>query len=68
MFSVLIFLLSCVANHSILNLHRIVLDLYLCNRLASVLFLLSQGVQLFRIHNVNEVKQGILVYEEILTN
>ncbi len=36
--------------------------------LASVLFLLSQGVQLFRIHNVNEVKQGILVYEEILTN
>ena len=36
--------------------------------LASVLFLLSQGVQLFRIHNVNEVKQGILVYEEILSN
>ena len=36
--------------------------------LASVLFLLSQGVQLFRIHNVNEVKQGILVYEKILTN
>ena len=36
--------------------------------LASVLFLLSQGVQLFRIHNVNEVKQGILVYEKILSN
>ena len=36
--------------------------------LASVLYLLSQGVQLFRIHNVNEVKQGILVYEEILSN
>ena len=36
--------------------------------LASVLFLLSQGVQLFRIHNVNEIKQGILVYEKILLN
>ena len=36
--------------------------------LASVLYLLSQGVQLFRIHNVNEVKQGILVYEKILSN
>ncbi len=36
--------------------------------LASVLFLLSQGVQIFRVHNVNEVKQGILVFENILLN
>ena len=36
--------------------------------LASVLFLLSQGVQLFRVHNVNEVKQGILVFKKILSN
>ncbi len=35
---------------------------------ASVLFLLSQGVQIFRIHNVNEVKQGILVFNKILEN
>ena len=34
--------------------------------LASVLFLLSQGVQIFRVHNVREVKQGILVFKEIL--
>ena len=34
--------------------------------LASVLFLLSQGVQIFRVHNVNEVKQGILVFKKIL--
>jgi len=34
--------------------------------LASVLFLLSQGVHIFRVHNVNEVKQGILVFEKIL--
>ena len=34
--------------------------------LASVLFLLSQGVQMFRVHNVREVKQGILVFEKIL--
>ena len=36
--------------------------------LASVLFLLSQGVQIFRVHNVNEVKQGIMVFEKILLN
>ncbi len=33
--------------------------------LASVLFLLSQGVQIFRVHNVREIKQGILVFEKI---
>ena len=36
--------------------------------IASVLYLLSQGVQIFRVHNVNEVKQGILVFEKILNN
>ncbi len=35
--------------------------------IASVLFLLSQGVQIFRVHDVNEVKQGILVFEKILS-
>ena len=35
---------------------------------ASVLFLLSQGVQIFRVHNVNEIKQGILVFNRILYN
>ena len=34
--------------------------------LASVLFLLMQGVQIFRVHNVREIKQGILVFKEIL--
>ena len=36
--------------------------------LASVLYLLSQGVQVFRVHNVNEVKQGILVFDKIIFN
>ena len=36
--------------------------------LASVLFLLSQGVQIFRVHNVSEVKQGILVFEKLMRN
>ena len=36
--------------------------------LASILFLLSQGVQIFRVHNVNEIKQGILVFKKILLN
>ena len=35
--------------------------------IASVLFLLSQGVQIFRVHNVNEVRQGILVFKKILS-
>ena len=35
---------------------------------ASVLFLLSQGVQIFRVHNVNEVIQGIKVFNKILEN
>ena len=34
--------------------------------LSSVLFSLSQGIQIFRVHNVKEVKQGILVFESIL--
>ena len=36
--------------------------------LASVLYLLSQGVQIFRVHYVREVKQGMLVFEKILSN
>ena len=36
--------------------------------IASILFLLSQGVQVFRVHNVNEVKQSILVFRKILSN
>ena len=35
--------------------------------LASVLYNLLQGVQIFRVHNVNEVKQGILVFKKIIS-
>ena len=34
--------------------------------LSSILYSLSQGVQVFRVHNVREIKQGILVYENLL--
>ena len=34
--------------------------------LSSVLFTLSQGVQIFRVHNVEEIKQGILVFKRLL--
>ena len=34
--------------------------------IASVLYGLSQGVQLFRVHNVKEIYQGILVFNKIL--
>ena len=38
----------------------------LVSGLASVLYGLSQGVQLFRVHNVKEINQGILVFNKIL--
>ena len=34
--------------------------------LASIVYLLSQGVQIFRVHNVKETKQGILDFNKIL--
>ena len=34
--------------------------------LSSILFSLSQGVRIFRVHNVEEVKQGILLYETLI--
>jgi len=34
---------------------------------ASVLYTLLQGVQIFRVHNVHEVKQAILVYKKIIS-
>ena len=35
--------------------------------LASVLYTLQQGVQIFRVHNVKEVKQAILVFKKIIS-
>ncbi len=35
--------------------------------LSSIMYTLSQGVQIFRVHDVKEVKQGILVYKELLS-
>ena len=34
--------------------------------MASVLYLLTQGVQIFRVHDVKEIKQGIVVFKKIL--
>ncbi len=34
--------------------------------IASILYLLLQGVQIFRVHNVREIKQAILVFKRIL--
>ena len=34
--------------------------------LSSILFSLSQGIRMFRVHNVEEVKQGILIYEKLM--
>ena len=34
--------------------------------LSSILFNLSQGVQIFRVHNVEEIKQGVLVFKKLL--
>ena len=34
--------------------------------LSSIMYSLSQGVKIFRVHNVEEVKQGLLVFEKLL--
>ena len=34
--------------------------------LSSITFSFSQGIKIFRVHNVEEVKQGLLVYETLL--
>ena len=34
--------------------------------LSSIMYLLLQGIKVFRVHNVEEVKQGILVFEKLL--
>ena len=34
--------------------------------LSSIVFSFSQGVRIFRVHNVAEVKQGLLIFESIL--
>tara|TARA_A100001015_G_scaffold321128_1_gene450281 strand:+ start:2189 stop:3241 length:1053 start_codon:yes stop_codon:yes gene_type:complete len=34
--------------------------------MSSIIFTLTQGVQIFRVHNVEEIKQGILVFEKLL--
>ena len=31
-------------------------------------FSFSQGIKIFRIHNVEEVKQGLLIFKTLLTN
>ncbi len=35
--------------------------------LASILYTLSQGVQIFRVHNVHEVKQALMVFKKIIS-
>ena len=34
--------------------------------LSSIVYSFSQGVKIFRVHNVGEVKQGLLVFETLL--
>ena len=34
--------------------------------LSSIIFSFSQGIKIFRVHNIEEVKQGILIFETLL--
>ena len=36
--------------------------------MASSIYLMMQGIQVLRIHDVNEVKQGIKVFNKIIKN
>ena len=35
---------------------------------ASSIYLMTQGVQMLRVHDVNEIMQGIKVYKEMIKN
>jgi len=35
---------------------------------SSSIFLMMQGIQILRIHDVNEIQQGIKVFKELLKN
>ena len=35
---------------------------------ASSIYMMTQGVQILRVHDVNEIMQGIKVYKEIIKN
>ena len=34
--------------------------------LSSIIYSYSQGIRIFRVHNVEEAKQGLLIFENIL--
>ena len=34
--------------------------------LSSIIFSFSQGIKIFRVHDVQEIKQGLLVFETLL--
>ena len=34
--------------------------------LSSIIFSFSQGIKIFRVHDVSEIKQGLLVFEALL--
>ena len=34
--------------------------------LSSIIYLFSQGIKIFRVHNVEDVKQGLLIFENLL--
>ena len=36
--------------------------------MASSIYLMMQGIQILRIHDVNEIKQGIKVFRKIINN
>ncbi len=36
--------------------------------MASSIYLMMQGIQVLRIHDVNEVMQGIKIFKEIIKN
>ena len=36
--------------------------------LSSIIFSFLQGIKIFRVHNVKEVKQGLLIFENLLNN
>ena len=34
--------------------------------LSSIIFSFSQGIKIFRVHNVEEIKQGLLIFDKLI--
>ena len=62
-----------IGNPNEWNIDILLISIKLCFKFfpnpipgSKIIFSFSQGIKIFRVHNVEEVKQGLLVFETLL--